>query len=123
METTNDMFGRQVLLSLSGIQDPLDRGPMHKYNFSRWPAAFIASRPGGLQVPLLSLQAAGATTSRNKPDDEVCPRPYPCQEQTSAVGPCKALETALDFLRAGDVLAVTKLDRLARSVRNLCDIR
>jgi DNA invertase Pin-like site-specific DNA recombinase len=44
------------------------------------------------------------------------------QEQTSAVGPRKALETALDFLRAGDVLAVTKLDRLARSVRNLCDI-
>ena len=44
------------------------------------------------------------------------------QEQTSAVGPRKALETALDFLRTGDVLAVTKLDRLARSVRNLCDI-
>ncbi len=44
------------------------------------------------------------------------------EEQTSAVGPRKALETALDFLRTGDVLTVTKLDRLARSVRNLCDI-
>src|SRR5208283_5400052 len=28
----------------------------------------------------------------------------------------------LDFIRAGDVLVVTKLDRLARSVRDLCDI-
>jgi DNA invertase Pin-like site-specific DNA recombinase len=44
------------------------------------------------------------------------------EEQTSTVGPRKTLEAALDFLRAGDVLAVTKLDRLARSVRNLCDI-
>ena len=44
------------------------------------------------------------------------------EEQTSSVGPRKALETALDFLRTGDVLTVTKLDRLARSVRNLCDI-
>jgi DNA invertase Pin-like site-specific DNA recombinase len=44
------------------------------------------------------------------------------QEQTSAVGPRKALETVLDFLRTGDVLAVTKLDRLARSVGDLCKI-
>ncbi|MEJ0094607.1 MAG: recombinase family protein [Methylocella sp.] len=44
------------------------------------------------------------------------------QEQTSSVGPRKALEEALGFLRAGDVLVVTKLDRLARSVANLGDI-
>jgi DNA invertase Pin-like site-specific DNA recombinase len=44
------------------------------------------------------------------------------QEQTSAIGPRKALETVLDFLRTGDVLAVTKLDRLARSVGDLCKI-
>jgi DNA invertase Pin-like site-specific DNA recombinase len=43
-------------------------------------------------------------------------------EQTSSVGARPQLEAALDFIRAGDVLAVTKLDRLARSVRNLCDI-
>jgi DNA invertase Pin-like site-specific DNA recombinase len=43
-------------------------------------------------------------------------------EQTSAVGPRKALETALDFVRTGDVLTVTKLDRLARSVGDLCAI-
>jgi DNA invertase Pin-like site-specific DNA recombinase len=43
-------------------------------------------------------------------------------EQTSSVGPRKALEEAIDFLREGDVLVVTKLDRLARSVRDLCEI-
>ena len=31
-------------------------------------------------------------------------------------------EAALDFCREGDVLVVTKLDRLARSVRDLCNI-
>ncbi len=43
-------------------------------------------------------------------------------EQTSSVGPRKALEDALDFVRNGDVLVVTKLDRLARSVRDLVAI-
>jgi DNA invertase Pin-like site-specific DNA recombinase len=43
-------------------------------------------------------------------------------EQTSSVGPRKALEEAIDFLRGGDCLVVTKLDRLARSVRDLCEI-
>ena len=43
-------------------------------------------------------------------------------EQTSSVGPRKALDEALDFIREGDVLVVTKLDRLARSVRDLCNI-
>jgi len=43
-------------------------------------------------------------------------------EQTSAVGPRKALETAIDFAREGDTLVVTKLDRLARSVADACAI-
>lgn len=43
-------------------------------------------------------------------------------EQTSAVGPRRQLEAALDFAREGDTLAVTKLDRLARSVRHLGEI-
>jgi DNA invertase Pin-like site-specific DNA recombinase len=43
-------------------------------------------------------------------------------EQTSSVGARPQLEAALDFIRTGDTLIVTKLDRLARSVRNLCDI-
>jgi DNA invertase Pin-like site-specific DNA recombinase len=43
-------------------------------------------------------------------------------EQTSSVGPREALEEALDFIRRDDVLTVTKLDRLARSVRDLVQI-
>jgi DNA invertase Pin-like site-specific DNA recombinase len=43
-------------------------------------------------------------------------------EQTSSVGARPQLEAALDYLREGDSLVVSKLDRLARSVRNLCDI-
>ncbi len=44
------------------------------------------------------------------------------REQTSAVGPRKQLEAAIDFAREGDTLVVTKLDRLARSVADLCGI-
>jgi DNA invertase Pin-like site-specific DNA recombinase len=43
-------------------------------------------------------------------------------EQTSAVGPRKALEVAMDFVRDGDAFVVTKLDRLARSVSHACEI-
>jgi DNA invertase Pin-like site-specific DNA recombinase len=43
-------------------------------------------------------------------------------EQTSSVGPRKDLEEALYFIRRDDVLTVTKLDRLARSVRDLVQI-
>ncbi|MGO9331697.1 MAG: recombinase family protein [Steroidobacteraceae bacterium] len=44
------------------------------------------------------------------------------REQVSSVGPRRALSEALEFLRAGDVLVVTKLDRLARSVRHLGEL-
>jgi DNA invertase Pin-like site-specific DNA recombinase len=40
-------------------------------------------------------------------------------EQVSSVAPRSQLETALEYLRDGDVLVVTKLDRLARSVVHL----
>ena len=42
--------------------------------------------------------------------------------QTSSVGVRPQLEAALDFVRQGDVLVVTKLDRLARSVADLMRI-
>jgi DNA invertase Pin-like site-specific DNA recombinase len=43
-------------------------------------------------------------------------------EQTSSVGPRKALDDAIDFAREGDKLIVTKLDRLARSVSHLVEL-
>jgi DNA invertase Pin-like site-specific DNA recombinase len=42
--------------------------------------------------------------------------------ENSAVGKCPQLEAALDFIREGDTLIVTKLDRLARSTQHLLDI-
>ncbi len=44
------------------------------------------------------------------------------QEQVSSVDHRKQLDQALDYIRDGDTLVVTKLDRLARSVRNLVEI-
>jgi DNA invertase Pin-like site-specific DNA recombinase len=44
------------------------------------------------------------------------------QEQISSVARRAQLESALDFIREGDTLVVTKLDRLARSVRDLLGI-
>ncbi|MFF8800889.1 MULTISPECIES: recombinase family protein [unclassified Methylobacterium] len=41
------------------------------------------------------------------------------KEQVSSVAPRKQLEAALEFARHGDMLVVTKLDRLARSVVHL----
>jgi DNA invertase Pin-like site-specific DNA recombinase len=43
-------------------------------------------------------------------------------EQVSAVGKRPQLEAALDFIREGDTLVVTKLDRLARSTQHLLEV-
>jgi DNA invertase Pin-like site-specific DNA recombinase len=44
------------------------------------------------------------------------------EEKVSSIAARPQLGNALDFLRVGDVLIVTKLDRLARSVRDLVTI-
>lgn len=44
------------------------------------------------------------------------------QEQVSSVAERKELGRALQFIRKGDVLIVTKLDRLARSMKHLLEI-
>ena len=44
------------------------------------------------------------------------------QEQVSSVGEREQLDAAIKSLRSGDKLVVTKLDRLARSVRHLGDL-
>ena len=43
-------------------------------------------------------------------------------EQVSSVGKREQLEGALDYVREGDTLVITKLDRLARSVADLLEI-
>ena len=51
-----------------------------------------------------------------------CKKHY--QEQVSSVDAKREqLEAALDYIREGDVLVVTKLDRLARSVADTVDIQ
>jgi DNA invertase Pin-like site-specific DNA recombinase len=62
----------------------------------------------GLEAQQRDLNAAG------------CTRIF--VEQVSSVAEREQLTAALDYLRDGDVLVVTKLDRLARSVRDLMEI-
>lgn len=62
----------------------------------------------GLEAQLEELKAAG------------CEKLF--SEQVSSVGRRDRLETVLEFIREGDTLVVTKLDRLARSVRHLLDV-
>ena len=51
-----------------------------------------------------------------------CKKHY--EEQVSSVDAKREqLEAALDYIREGDVLVVTKLDRLARSVADTVDIQ
>jgi DNA invertase Pin-like site-specific DNA recombinase len=67
-----------------------------------------ADQEAGLEAQERDLKAAGAE------------RLY--TEQASSVSRRQALEEALDYLRDGDELVVTKLDRLARSIRDLMEI-
>ena len=62
----------------------------------------------GFEAQLVELNAYG------------CDRMY--QEQVSAVATRTQLEAAIDMLRTGDKLVVTKLDRLARSVSHMGDL-
>lgn len=63
----------------------------------------------GLEAQLRDLQAAGCTKI--------------FQEELSSVATRRPeLDRALEFVREGDVLIVTKLDRLARSVADLVSI-
>ena len=62
----------------------------------------------GLEAQVRDLEAVG------------CERIF--SEQTSSVGRRDQLAAALDHLREGDTLVVTKLDRLARSVLHLGEI-
>ena len=65
-------------------------------------------------------QTAGLDAQRKELAAAGCERTY--SEQVSSVAVRRQLDAALAELRKGDVLVVTKLDRLARSVRDLMNI-
>ena len=65
-------------------------------------------------------QAAGFEAQQRDLEAAGCKKIF--AEQTSAIGTRPQLEALLAYLREGDVLVVTKLDRLARSMRHLLDI-
>jgi DNA invertase Pin-like site-specific DNA recombinase len=62
----------------------------------------------GLEAQIRDLQATG------------CGKIF--QEQVSSIGERAQLEAALDYVRDGDTIVVTKLDRLARSARGLNEL-
>src|SRR3954451_21697460 len=62
-------------------------------------------------------QAAGFEAQRDSLTRAGCEKLF--SEQVSAVGKRTQLEAALEWCREGDMLVVTKLDRLARSTTHL----
>jgi DNA invertase Pin-like site-specific DNA recombinase len=67
-----------------------------------------AEQEAGLEAQLRDLRANGAEKIFS--------------ERISSVGERVQLDAALAFVREGDTLLVTKVDRLARSIRGLLDI-
>lgn len=65
-------------------------------------------------------QRAGFEAQRRELKEAGCEKIF--AEQVSSVAARDKLEAALDFVREGDVFVVTKLDRLARSMRDLLSI-
>ena len=65
-------------------------------------------------------QKAGLEAQREALRAIGCEKQY--EEQVSSVAVREALRAAMDFAREGDILVVTKLDRLARSVRHLGEL-
>ncbi|MET0372503.1 MAG: recombinase family protein [Sphingobium sp.] len=62
----------------------------------------------GMEAQVRDLSAAGCTKLFS--------------EMVSSVAPREQLQAALDFVREGDCLCVTKIDRLCRSVSDLISI-
>jgi DNA invertase Pin-like site-specific DNA recombinase len=50
-----------------------------------------------------------------------CDKIY-AEKQSGAVGKRSRLDACLEYVREGDILVVTRLDRLARSILHLCQI-
>src|ERR1051326_481594 len=65
-------------------------------------------------------QTAGFEAQLMELAQEGCKKVF--SEQVSSVAPRAQLEAALEYVREGDVLVVSKLDRLARSTQHLLEI-
>jgi DNA invertase Pin-like site-specific DNA recombinase len=65
-------------------------------------------------------QEAGFEAQQRELTSFGCERTF--SEQASSVGLRKACDEALEFVRSGDTLVVTTLDRLARSVPDMWEI-
>jgi DNA invertase Pin-like site-specific DNA recombinase len=65
-------------------------------------------------------QIAGFEAQQRDLDGVGCEKLF--SEQVSSIAEREQLNACLEFIREGDTLVVTKLDRLARSMRDLMDI-
>ena len=72
--------------------------------------ARVSTTDQNLEIQIAALRAAGCDVIRSEK-----------RTGTTTKGRSE-LETVLDFLRKGDVLMVTRIDRLARSIGDLQDI-
>lgn len=72
--------------------------------------ARVSSEDQDCSIQIAQLKAAGCTVVRSEK-----------KSGTTTQGRTE-LENLLDFMEAGDTLMVTKIDRLARSIRDLSDI-
>ena len=79
--------------------------PMTVYGYAR-----VSTTDQSLDIQIAALSAAGCEKIRSEK-----------QSGTSTKGR-QELRTLLEFIGAGDVLTVTRIDRLARSIGDLQDI-
>jgi DNA invertase Pin-like site-specific DNA recombinase len=86
----------------------MPHNPPHKGLLVGYARTSTAEQQAGLHAQIRDLQAAGCTKI--------------FQEQVSSIAERTELERALDYVRGGDTLVVTKVDRLARSTVGLWDI-
>src|SRR4051812_10365688 len=93
------------MMSHNVLKHQRDRREPMKIGYAR---TSTADQQAGLDAQLAELQRLG------------CERIF--HEQVSSVSRRNELAAALDYLRDGDTLVVTKLDRLARSVPDLLTI-
>jgi len=87
------------------IHDPIETGGRMKIGYAR---TSTVEQKAGLEAQIAELRAAG------------CEELF--EEQVSSVQRREGLEKALRFIRKDDVLVITKLDRLARSISDLVKI-